>query len=74
MGADRTGSDRTGSDRAELSALTTAVEDLAKRVTRMTERYSSGTRDDVIAALEDAERALIQASRRLTVATRTLGG
>jgi hypothetical protein len=59
-------------DRAELSALTTAVEDLAKRVTSITERYSSGVRDDVLAALEDAERALVQASRRLTIALRAL--
>jgi len=59
-------------DRAELSALTTATEDLAKRVTRMTERYTTGARDDVLAALEDAERALVQASRRLTVAGRAL--
>ena len=62
-----------GADRAELSALTTAVEDLATRVTRMTERYSTGSRDDVVAALEEAERALLQASRRLTVAVRALG-
>ena len=59
-------------DRAELSALTTAVEDLTKRVTSITERYSSGVRDDVLAALEDAERALVQASRRLTIALRAL--
>ncbi len=59
-------------DRAELSALTTAVEDLAKRVTSITERYSTGARDDVLAALEDAERALVQASRRLTIALRAL--
>ena len=60
-------------DRAELSALTTAVEDLAVRVTRMTERYSTGARDDVLAALEDSERALVQAARRLTIALRALG-
>ena len=59
-------------DRAELSALTTAVEEQTKRVTLIIERYSSGTRDDVLAALEGAERALVQASRRLEVATRSL--
>ena len=59
-------------DRAELSALTTAVEELTKRVTLITERYSSGARDDVLAALEGAERALVQASRRLEVAVRSL--
>jgi hypothetical protein len=59
-------------DRAELSALTTAVEELTKRITLILERYSGGARDDVLAALEGAERALIQASRRLDVATRAL--
>ena len=56
-------------DRAELSALTTAVEELTKRITLIIERYSGGVRDDVLAALEGAERALVQASRRLDVAT-----
>lgn len=59
-------------DQAELSALTTAVDELAKRVTRITERYMSGARDDVLAALEDAERSLLVASRRLSVAARAL--
>ena len=59
-------------DRAELSALTTAVEELTKRVTSITERYSSGVRDDVLAALEEAERALVQARAGSTIALRAL--
>jgi hypothetical protein len=39
----------------------------------MTERYTTGARDDVLSALEDAERALLQAARRLTIALRALG-
>jgi hypothetical protein len=62
----------SSADQAELSALTTAVDELARRVTRITERYMSGARDDVLAALEDAERSLTVASRRLAVAMRAL--
>ena len=60
-------------DRAELSALTTAVDELTKRITLITERYSGGARDDVLAR---ARRRRARAGRkrlgRLDVATRAL--
>ena len=60
-------------DRAEL----VHAHDRGRRPHRSASRrspsdYSSGVRDDVLAALDDAERALVQASRRLTIALRAL--
>ena len=50
---------------AELSSLSTALDDLLKRITAIAERHA-GTRDDQIAQeLFAVERSLNQAGRRL---------
>lgn len=53
------------SDHAELSSLTTSLDDLTRRVTVMAERYVGGPREDIALDLYEVERALRTASRRL---------
>ena len=50
---------------AELSSVTSAVEELTRRVTAMAERFASDKKDDVASDLYAVERALIGAARRL---------
>ncbi len=57
---------------AELSALTTAIEDLERRVTAIAAGYAGESRDDVLTPLYAAERQLRQAARALTTAGRVL--
>ena len=53
------------SPHAELSSLTTTLEDVAKRITELAER-ASGTPDDWLATeLFQVERSLGEARRRL---------
>jgi len=60
-------------DAAELSALSSAVDDFVRRVTAIADRYEGTPRDDLLAVLYDAERLLVQAARSLTKAERALG-
>ncbi|HEX9530673.1 MAG TPA: hypothetical protein VF954_06015 [Acidimicrobiales bacterium] len=50
---------------AELSSVTSAVEELTRRVTAMADRFASEKKDDVAADLYAVERALAGATRRL---------
>jgi hypothetical protein len=59
-------------DRAELSALATSLDDIAVRVTAAAERYRASPREDVAQGLEEVERALMSASRRLDRVLRAL--
>ena len=51
---------------AELSSLTTSLEELVQRITALAEEASAAKRDDVAGELFEVERTLQSASRRLT--------
>jgi len=61
----------SSTDAAELSSLSTTLDDLIRRIGGMAGRY--GTQEDVEGALRDAETALITARRRVEAAGRSLG-
>lgn len=50
---------------AELSSLTTALEELTRRLTGMAEGYASARREDLAGELFAVERQLQNAARRL---------
>lgn len=50
---------------AELSSLATALDELARRVTAIAERYAGARRDDLATELYQVERALAGARRGL---------
>lgn len=50
---------------AELSSISTGLEELAKRVTAIAESFAGSRRDDLAAELYRVERALGSASRTL---------
>ena len=52
-------------DTAQLSALSTALEDITKRVTTMADEFQGSPREDVAADLYEVERHLVAATRRL---------
>lgn len=52
-------------DTAHLSSLSTALEDLTKRITSLADGYQGSPREDVAADLYDVERHLEAAHRRL---------
>ncbi len=52
-------------DAAQLSSLSTALQDLTDRVTALADQYQSSPRDDVAADLYDVERNLQAGLRRL---------
>lgn len=52
-------------DAAHLSSLSTALEDLTKRITDLADRYQGSPREDVAGDLYDVERHLQAAHRRL---------
>jgi hypothetical protein len=52
-------------DTAQLSSLSTALDDLAKRVTDLADEYHGSPREDVAAELFEVERHLVAAARRL---------
>lgn len=52
-------------DAAQLSSLSTALQDLTDRVTALADGYQSSPREDVAADLYDVERNLQAALRRL---------
>lgn len=52
-------------DAAELSSITTVLEDLQGRVVEVADRWRSRERDDVAGDLYDVERSLRSAQRRI---------
>ena len=48
-------------DTAQLSALSTALEDITRRVTDMADEYQGSPREDVAADLYEVERHLVAA-------------
>jgi hypothetical protein len=52
-------------DTAQLSSLSTALDDLPKRVTDMADHHQGSPREDVASDLYEIERHLVAASRRL---------
>ena len=59
------------SSTAELSSLSTALEELTRRVTAIAEAYAAAKRDDLAGELFQAERALASAQRSLTRVVRS---
>lgn len=51
---------------AELSSITTSLDDLVQRIASIAEEQSAAKRDDVAGELFEVERALQSAARRLT--------
>lgn len=60
------------SDVAQLSALSTTLDDLSTRISRIAGRYQGTSREDVSHGLYEVERSLLTASRRLTKAMRSM--
>jgi hypothetical protein len=58
--------------RAELSSITSTVLGLQQRLADLAHRQPAGA-EDVIAALYEAERSMLSASRHLARAERCLG-
>ena len=52
-------------DVAQLSSLSTALEELTRRITSLADGYQASPREDVASDLYDVERNLQAASRRL---------
>ena len=52
-------------DTAQLSSLSTALEDLTRRITQLADQYQGSPREDVAADLYEIERQLLTATRRL---------
>ena len=59
------------SSTAELSSLSTALEELTRRVTAIAEAYAAAKRDDLAGELFQAERALASAQRSLARVVRS---
>ena len=62
------------SDAAELSSITSALEDLAGRITSIAERRDDDPDDPVSAGLFEVDRSLRNAVRQLERARNRLGG
>ena len=61
------------SDRAELSALSTSLDDVTARVTTVADRYQgSPERSDIADGLYEVERSLRTAVRKLDRVLRTM--
>ena len=52
-------------DTAQLSSLSTALDDLSRRVTEIADQHQGSSREDVVADLYEVERHLLAAARRL---------
>jgi hypothetical protein len=62
------------SDRAELSALSTSLDELTARITAAADRHKgSPTTEDLAAALYEVERSMVTAARKLDRVVRSLG-
>jgi hypothetical protein len=59
---------------AELSSITTALEELAGRITGLAERETGSEEEAVVQALFGVERTLGEALRRLERLEKTLAG
>lgn len=58
------------SDLAELSTVSTQIEDLVARVVDVAEKYRGSDRDDIAIRLYEVERSLHSAGRNLQSALR----
>lgn len=56
-------------DAAELSSISTVLEDLQSRVVEVADRWRAADREDVAGDLYDVERSLRNARRRIRRAT-----
>jgi hypothetical protein len=61
-------------DAAQLSSVATALDDLTARVAETAERLRRSRNDALAADLDEVERSLRAASRRLATTLRALGG
>jgi hypothetical protein len=61
-------------DRAELSTLSTALDDITRRVTAVADKNAGTPREGLAIDLYEVERSLRAARRRLTKALRELPG
>ena len=52
-------------DNAQLSSLSTALDDLSRRITQLADQLQGSSREDVAADLYEVERHLLAATRRL---------
>ncbi len=59
-------------DGAELSSLSSVIQDLVERVSEVARRYEGTDREDVSFELYEVERGLRGATRRLDRLTRSL--
>ncbi len=62
----------TSTDEAEVSSMTSALDDLRSRAADIAQRYHAVERDDVATELFEVERLLRSAERRLTQAAKAL--
>jgi hypothetical protein len=60
------------SDRAQLSALSTSLDDLSRRIVEIADNPRRPPREDIAIGLDEVERALTTASRRLAKVMRAL--
>jgi hypothetical protein len=60
------------SDRAQLSALATSLDELTRRIAEVAGRHRATPREDVAQGLDEVERALVTAGRRLEKVMRSM--
>jgi hypothetical protein len=53
------------SDRAQLSALATSLDELTRRIAEIAGRHRTSPREDIAQGLDEVERSLLTAARRL---------
>jgi hypothetical protein len=61
-------------DAAALSSMATSLDDIHSSVGALASRYATAKRDDLLAALHEAERTVRTAARELRRAERLLVG
>jgi hypothetical protein len=60
------------SDRAQLSALATTLDDLTRRIAEIAGRHRTSPREDIAQGLDEVERSLVTAGRRLEKVMRAM--
>jgi hypothetical protein len=60
------------SDRAQLSALATTLDDLTRRIAEVASRHRASPREDIAMGLDEVERSLATAGRRLEKVMRAM--
>ena len=60
------------SDRAQLSALATSLDELTRRIAEVAGRHRTAPREDIGQGLDEVERSLVTASRRLAKVMRAM--